>query len=72
VIHFLAVPSKAPATRSPALPIHFPRPGDAVEAARAYQSLNTDTLIAPHPGDGMVATICNLHLILSFPNSSYI
>jgi L-alanine-DL-glutamate epimerase-like enolase superfamily enzyme len=31
-----------------------------------------DKVIAPHLGDGMVATICNLHLIASFPNSPYI
>jgi len=29
-------------------------------------------MIAPHVGDGSVATICNLHLIASWPNSNYL
>ena len=31
-----------------------------------------DKVIVPHLGDGSVATICNLHLIASFPNSPFI
>ena len=31
-----------------------------------------DKLIVPHLGDGGVATVCNMHLVASFPNSPYI
>ena len=31
-----------------------------------------DKLIVPHVGDGSVATICNLHLVASWPNAPYI
>ena len=31
-----------------------------------------DKTVVPHLGDGGVATICNMHLVASFPNSPYI
>jgi L-alanine-DL-glutamate epimerase-like enolase superfamily enzyme len=31
-----------------------------------------DKQVCPHLGDGGVATICNLHLVASFPNANYI
>jgi L-alanine-DL-glutamate epimerase-like enolase superfamily enzyme len=31
-----------------------------------------DKLIVPHLGDGGVATVCNMHLVASFPNSPYV
>jgi D-galactarolactone cycloisomerase len=31
-----------------------------------------DKQIVPHLGDGSVATVCNMHLVASFPNSPYI
>ena len=31
-----------------------------------------DKLIAPHIGDGGIATICNIHLVASWPNSPYL
>jgi L-alanine-DL-glutamate epimerase-like enolase superfamily enzyme len=31
-----------------------------------------DKLIAPHIGDGSIATICNIHLIASWPNAPYL
>jgi L-alanine-DL-glutamate epimerase-like enolase superfamily enzyme len=38
----------------------------------AVMAESMDKTICPHLGDGSVATICNMHMVATFPNANYI